>query len=84
VLTPTPDDVRKHLRSRGITVYHATYDVREPLRIVVFLEALLVQSGEAMFLARVLPGVRQVTFAPDTKAIMYVTGTAADGARRCR
>lgn len=67
-----PSEVRDRLRGHGLTVHHAVRRKGHDDQIVVFLEGALHQHDEAAVRAMCLPGVVDVTFSPDTPAIMYL------------
>lgn len=68
-------EVMTYLRTRGIEVLHTTTDWQDPARVVVFLSRPVGEPSDAEVLAAQIPGVQRVGFSPDTRAIMYVTGT---------
>lgn len=73
-MVPEPQVVLKALRENGVYVHHVIEDYRDPALVIVYLPGLLSMDEPAQTVARGIPGVRRVTFHPDTRAIMIVIG----------
>jgi hypothetical protein len=74
-VTVEPGDVLIYLRKCGVVAHHATRmpaPANGPGSIVVFLEGTLGQFELARRSSLRIPGVRKVTFAGYSRAIMYV------------